>query len=159
MLKLVSFSDEHASRLRYGIHPASPGSKKWNQSFSNIVSTSESISKIHQPLPTRQNLSSFLSKYLISTVGRWALHHYVFSLWAGESDGPRNDLSPSPSHCTPSVLHPCTTLHDFIRFRTSPHSSGKKFSKTKLRSLSFLIKGTAPSLGYITWRFSNSFLL
>ena len=38
-----------------GSIPASPGSKK-NQSFSNIVST---ISKIHQPLPTRQNLSSF----------------------------------------------------------------------------------------------------
>ena len=168
MLKLVSFSDEHPSRFRWDSFPPPPVPKNEINLFPPLSRAANSQTKSTSNYRQDKICLFCLSEYLISTVGLLSLplHHYVFSLWPGESDGPKKWPL---SHCTPSVAEFAAQLSHadlsyihvlpYIIFKTPPHSSGKKFSKTKVRSLSFLTKGTAPSLSCITWRFSNSFLL
>ena len=107
MLKLVSFSDEHPSRFRWDSFPPPSVPKNEINLFPPLSRAANSQAKSTSNYRQGKICLFCLSEYLISTVGLLSLplHHYVFSLWPGESDGPRNDLSPTALHRLQNLPH------------------------------------------------------
>ena len=144
MFKLVSFSDEHPSRFRCDSSPPPPVPKNEINLFPTLSRAANSQAKSTINYWQSKICLFSLSEYLISTVGLLSLASLCFQSLTRWKWWP---YKWPLSHCTPSVAEfAAQLLHaglsyinvpPYIIFKTFPHSSGKKFSKTKLRSLSF----------------------